>query len=482
MDSALADPAVLVSYLPQIIIYLSTMKNILIYSIYLIFPFTTFCQLVPNNTQYNQDIVWETVFTEGPAGKVNRGLVDSDGNCALIFMPPNMSRIHKIDGVSGQLIWSKSISNTVGFGITEIYESGRVDYIICGGIGVTQERWMARLNGDDGSVIWDITYNFSGGLNEFDGIRMTMIGSDGYIYASGFVGGDEAGTIFIVYAGQSVVMKVDPADGSEIWTDINPNSEYSIALVESSDNYIYSAGTAWAEDLSITKINSDGNRLWTEDIVNTSDIIPADLCISENDIMYYGGHTGRSGAGDPFDYSCVSIDTTMSINWIKHYANPRGYSLSHIRNELYGIKAGTDGIYMFGGTGDEGEYSETNSPFLSSDIWNGWVLSVDQNGDILKSDIFCHDQVNTATEYGDLIDNGYVIFNDTDAQGDEEVGVMKIINGSNAPSSLSNCINKSTKQLIKIIDCFGRLSAVANNQLLFYIYDDGTVEKKIILE
>ena len=27
-----------------------------------------------------------------------------------------------------------------------------------------------------------------------------------------------------------------------------------------------------------------------------------------------------------------------------------GYSLDHIRNELYGIKIGNDGIYMFGGT------------------------------------------------------------------------------------------------------------------------------------
>ena len=76
---------------------------------------------------------------------------------------------------------------------------------------------------------------------------MTIIGSDGYIYAAGFIGGDEAGTIFIVYAGQSVVMKIDPSDGSEIWTDINPNSEYSIALVESSDDYIYSAAAGWAE-------------------------------------------------------------------------------------------------------------------------------------------------------------------------------------------------------------------------------------------
>ena len=153
------------------------MKNSLIYLLFLLIPYTTFCQLVPNNTNYNQDIVWENVFTNGPAGKVNRGLVDSDGNCAVIFMPPNMSRIHKINGINGQLIWTKSISNTVGFGITEIYESGRVDYIVSGGVGSSQERWISRLNGDDGSVIWDKTYNFSGSANEFDGIRMTIIGS-----------------------------------------------------------------------------------------------------------------------------------------------------------------------------------------------------------------------------------------------------------------------------------------------------------------
>ena len=102
--------------------------------------------------------------------------------------------------------------------------------------------------------------------------------------------------LYLLYMGQSVVMKVDPTDGSEIWTDINPNSEYSVALVESTNDYIYSAkGTRWAEDLSITKIDKFGNRFWTEDIPNTSDVIPIDLCISDDDIIYFGGHTGRIG-------------------------------------------------------------------------------------------------------------------------------------------------------------------------------------------
>ena len=46
-----------------------------------------------------------------------------------------------------------------------------------------------------------------------------------------------------------------------------------------------------------------------------------------------------------------------------------------------------------------------------------WLGSlINHNGDILQSNIYCHEEVNTATEYGALIENGYVIFNDTDAQ------------------------------------------------------------------
>ena len=38
------------------------------------------------------------------------------------------------------------------------------------------------------------------------------------------------------------------------------------------------------------------------------------------------------------------------------------------------------------------------------------------------------------------------------------------------------------KQLIKIVDLLGRESKDLKSQPLFYLYDDGTVEKKIILE
>ena len=120
-------------------------------------------QIIPVSSGYNQNIEWESVFTDGPPGKVNRAVVDSDGNYAVIFMPDDQSRIHKIDGNSGERIWTVTIENTAGFGISEINDTGRCDYIVSGGIGETQERWVARLNGDDGSTMWSKTYTSDGG-------------------------------------------------------------------------------------------------------------------------------------------------------------------------------------------------------------------------------------------------------------------------------------------------------------------------------
>jgi len=52
------------------------------------------------------------------------------------------------------------------------------------------------------------------------------------------------------------------------------------------------------------------------------------------------------------------------------------------------------------------------------------------------------------------------------------------------PSSLNNLgLNETSEHhLIKIVDIVGRSTKFISNKLLFYIYDDGTVEKRIIVE
>jgi len=383
--------------------------------------------LLPSSSNFNQRIVWEKVYTDGSAGKVNRGVVDSEGNAAVVFMPENESRIHKVSGTDGTLLWSKTISNTVGFGIAEFKENNRVDYIVSGGSGSTQERWAARLNGNTGAVIWNKTYD-NDNTTGVDGIRMITVGTDGYLYAAGFIGADEANTIFVVHGGKALLQKIDPSNGNEIWTHTNNATDYALAVVQASDEMLYYASARYESNATLTQVGTDGIENWTKSLDNTAAIILADLTIADDDTLYLGGHAGRETDGEAFDYSCVKIDTNGNIAWIKHYANPRGYSMSYIRNELYGIDVDADGIYLFGGSGDESEsYSQRFSPYLSSDVWNGWVLAIDTDGDILKSDLYCHEDVNTATEYGCLTEDAFFIFNDTDAYGDTEVGIMKVL-------------------------------------------------------
>ena len=40
----------------------------------------------------------------------------------------------------------------------------------------------------------------------------------------------------------------------------------------------------------------------------------------------------------------------------------------------------------------------------------------------------------------------------------------------------------NTKKLVQIVDLFGRKINISNESVLLYIYDDGSVEKKIIIK
>jgi hypothetical protein len=53
---------------------------------------------------------------------------------------------------------------------------------------------------------------------------------------------------------------------------------------------------------------------------------------------------------------------------------------------------------------------------------------------------------------------------------------------SMAQPTAINELNSSNRELLKVVDILGRNANEDKNKPLFYIYNDGTVEKKIILE
>ena len=60
--------------------------------------------------------------------------------------------------------------------------------------------------------------------------------------------------------------------------------------------------------------------------------------------------------------------------------------------------------------------------------------------------------------------------------------VVDELNGVNATSSINIVEQKIEKKLLDLKNLLGRKTEIINNSILFYIYDDGTVKKSIIIE
>ena len=71
--------------------------------------------------------------------------------------------------------------------------------------------------------------------------------------------------------------------------------------------------------------------------------------------------------------------------------------------------------------------------------------------------------------------------NYSDTLSPKYLGLTNCVFNYNPISAITNLSIKK-KKLFKIVDLLGRETTPKNNALLFYIYNDGTVEKKIILE
>ena len=62
------------------------------------------------------------------------------------------------------------------------------------------------------------------------------------------------------------------------------------------------------------------------------------------------------------------------------------------------------------------------------------------------------------------------------------LAVVDQLNGVTATSAINISEQKPERKLLIIKDMLGRETEVKSNSILFYLYDDGIVEKRIIIE
>jgi len=166
---------------------------------------------------------------------------------------------------------------------------------------------------------------------------------------------------------------------------------------------------------------------------------------------------------------------------------------THIWEKFYGygfpdygssIKETSDGGYIISAAGD--------LPFMFMNIFLSccqrkiWALKTDSQGDTLWTQSWVN------SEGQDDMDYGYDVIETNDG-GFAITGTILDTNWVNSAilikffSPLATTIEAPTlhplsKKIKKIVDVSGRETKGKKNQPLFYIYDDGTVEKRIVIE
>ena len=231
-------------------------------------------------------------------------------------------------------------------------------------------------------------------------------------------------------------LTVFPSSSVSNFQDICEGETYSIG------NSSYTMPGSYLDILS--SVNGCDSVVNTYLTVYPNSVINNNYVICEGDIVAVGNNT-YSEEGDYIDtlqtiYGCDSV-----INSYIQWSNPIS-SLTSIGNNI--------NASVMGGT----------PPFLFEIYGPSGLLSTTQNN-------------GSTIQFTPLI-NGLYYFIITDGLGC--ISDTSFININNIPSSILG-INNS-KSLVKIVDILGRESKENQQGILLFIYDDGTVEKRIILQ
>ena len=138
---------------------------------------------------------------------------------------------------------------------------------------------------------------------------------------------------------------------------------------------------------------------------------------------------------------------------------------NYAKIDLVDTAGATMGFFIIENINNSGVKISSISPPDGNDYTNGYIS-----------------QLNFADLFVNPNEEGPITFT---ANIDSELGDnISFIDSSiiiNCPATTVENI-RDLRELIKVIDLLGKETKVRRNKILFYIYDDGTVEKKIIIE
>ena len=357
-----------------------------------------------------------------------------------------------------------------GFGGTSIQMGRSVQqttdggYIITGFSFDTTGRYIYLIKTDgNGIEQWSKTF----GEVESYGLSVQQTADGGYIitgYTYSFGNGD-----YDVY-----LIKTD-GNGDSLWTKTfgGTGNDYGWSVQQTADGgYIITGSASFGNggrDVYLIKTDGNGIEQWTKTFGGTDSDEGHSVQQTTDGGYIIGGMTESFGNGGR-DVYLIKTDGNGIEQWSKTFGGANF-------DEGFSVQQTTDGGYIIAGYFEE--IFEEPDVYLIKTDGNGIEQWSHKIGRTLGFGIDVSDEGWSVQQ---TTDGGYIITGFTmGITSGYDVYLIKTDGNGNVTSTFKIPINPNRK-LQKTVDILGKETKPKTNTPLIEIYDDGTVEKRIVIE
>ena len=369
----------------------------------------------------------------------------------------------KTDG-NGNEIWNKTFGGTNedrGYHVQQTTDGG---YIISGtsfsfGNG-NYDVWLIKTDGN-GNELWNKTF---GGTSEERGYSVQQSSEGGYIISgitSSFGNGN-----YDVW-----LIKTD-GNGNEIWNKTFGGTNYdeSISVQQTTDGGYIISGTTFsfgngATNIYLIKADGNGNEIWNKTFGGTSNNWSYSVQQSTDGGYIIIGYTNSFGNGDA-DVYLIKTDGSGNELWSKTFGGTNDDGGTSVQQT-------TDGGYIVTG------YTKSSGNG-DADVY---LIKTDGSGNELWNKTFGGTYEDGGFDVQQTADGGYIITGKTLYAGSVNSDLYLIkTDGNGNVSSIFNIPSSSKRKLKRIVDILGKETISEQSNLFIEIYDDGSSEKKLMIE